>query len=279
MSLEPIQIDIVTILKARRSPTSFVGGSTVFNVSFPRRSADMDVYIENTSLSQIAAEDVRALRDVGFSVSEPFHGLMIEAKVSRAGQSTLIEWNEADRERFFSVVEDPLFGWDLHPIDLAIQKLVAAATRREARDCIDILLLDRLFAPLAALAIAAPAKLPGSVPGGILDRALRNGIGLRQQDFDALALDRDQMPFDIRAIKTVLADAIDRALRSMTESCDQAEPGYVYCLPGTSVIQLPVNENLELLEKRGISERGLLPILEPNRQGGAPQSPTPGTQL
>ena len=180
----------------------------------------------------------------------------------------MVEWSDADRDRFFPVLEDPVFGWILDPVDLAVQKLIAAATRRAARDVVDILLLNLMFAPLAALAIAAPAKLSGSSPTSILDRVLRNALGHRQQDFSTLALD-PVMPFDIGQVKVVLADAIEQAIEEITRSCDQAEVGFVYCLPGTTSVQAPRNDRLAFLERRGISERGLVPIVDrqsPSRQ-------------
>lgn len=245
---------------------SFVGGSTVFNASFPRRSADLDVYVEDANLSEIADGDIAALRSNGFAVAvdTQFYGLLVEAKVSRKGQSTLVEWSDADRDRFFPVLEDPVFGWILDPVDLAVQKLIAAATRRAARDVVDILLLNLMFAPLAALAIAAPAKLSGASPTSILDRALRNALGHRHH-FSTLVLD-PRMPFDIGQVKVVLADAVEQAIEEITRSCDQAEVGFVYCLPGTTSVQMPKNDRLSVLERRGISERGLVPIVDRNGQ-------------
>ena len=247
----------------------------MFNASYPRRSADLGVYVEDAGLSEIADGDVAALRSAGFTVKvdSQFYGLVVEAQVSREGQSTLVEWTDSDRERFFPVIEDAVFGWVLDPVDLAVQKLVAAATRRAARDVVDVLLLNLRFASLAALAIAAPAKLAGSSPTSILDRVLRNGIGHPQQDYSLLALDESVMPFKIGRTKDLLADAVDCANEEITQFCDQAEVGFVYVVPGTKTPQVPRNDRLAMLQRHGISQRGLVPIVG---RMNLPQSGTSG---
>lgn len=173
MPLDSLQQRIATILKARRSKQSFVGGSSVFNDTFPRRSDNIDIYVEDRPISEIAKDDIAVLKAAGLQVTanDQFYGFVVEALVSADGEVTKLEWNEADRRRFYPIQPNDTFGWTLHKTDLAIQKLVAAATRRVARDAVDVLLIDRLYAPLSALAIAAPAKLEGASPIAILERA------------------------------------------------------------------------------------------------------------
>ncbi|WP_204337611.1 hypothetical protein, partial [Klebsiella pneumoniae] len=76
----------------------------------------------------------------------------------------MLEWYEADRSRFFPIQTHPTFGWALHKADLAVQKLVAGASRRKARDMVDMMLIDKRYMSLATAAIAAPAKMPGASP-------------------------------------------------------------------------------------------------------------------
>ena len=59
-----------------------------------------------------------------------------------------------------------------------------AASRRKAREALDLALLDTLYAPLAPLAIAAPAKLGNVSPTAVLERALRNAIEHPQAEYD-----------------------------------------------------------------------------------------------
>ena len=49
----------------------------------------------------------------------------------------------------------------LHPIDLAINKLVALANRREPRDVVDVLFADTHILPFPALVWAVVEKNPG----------------------------------------------------------------------------------------------------------------------
>ena len=262
MSLDPLQRRVASILKANRSDTSFVGGSSVFNKTFPRRSDDMDVYVHGT-IGDVAQRDAASLRGHGLVVDleDAFYGYCVEAVVKDGRSSTKIEWNEAERERFFPVRKDKEFGWTLHRADLAVQKLVAAASRRKARDAVDLALLDTLYAPLAVFAIAAPAKMGDIAPTAILDRALRNAIEHPQRDYENLALDRDAMPFEIGKVKMVLADKIAEAQSAIVERCREAQPGHLYVLRGTQTISLPTTETIERLDARGISERGSLPTI------------------
>ncbi len=59
-------------------------------------------------------------------------------------------------------VRHPLAGYALHPVDLAVNKLLALAGRDEARDFLDVLDLDRRTLALGALCWAAAGKDPGS---------------------------------------------------------------------------------------------------------------------
>ena len=191
MTLEPLQRRVAAILKARRTPNSFVGGAAVLNETRPRVSDDLDIYAEDRPIVEIAEADIAALRSEGLKIEwrRDHYGFAIEAQVSDGAASTMLEWSEADQERFFPVQPHATFGWALHPLDLAVQKLIAAATRRQARDVCDLIEIEASGAPLAALALAAPAKFPGVSPAAMLQRARMNAMGLPAEDFDALRFD------------------------------------------------------------------------------------------
>jgi len=55
-------------------------------------------------------------------------------------------------------------GFMLHPVDIAINKLLALAGRDEARDFLDIIYIDRNILSLGALCWAAVSKDPGFFP-------------------------------------------------------------------------------------------------------------------
>ena len=257
MPVEGLQRQVAALLKPNRSRMSFVGGSSVFNTTFPRRSEDMDVYA-HVPIGEVAVRDAATLRGAGLSVEvdDRFYGFSVEAVVSDGRDSTKVEWNEADRERFFPVVEDETFGWILHRADLAVQKLIAAASRRKPRDAVDVVLIDMLYAPIALFAIAAPAKLGSVSPTRILDRVLEIANGHPMADYEALDLDREALPFPIGDLKLVLADRLDAARRLIVDSCPTALPGILYLNPKSGDVTLPVTERITALVPLGLSERG-----------------------
>lgn len=257
MSFDGLQRHVATLLKPNRSRQSFVGGSSVFNTRFPRRSDDIDIYA-HLPVAELAAIDVATLRGAGLSVdvNDQFYGFSIDAVVKDGRDATKLEWNEADRDRFFPVREDPTFGWALHRADLAVQKVVAAASRRKPRDAVDVVLIDLLYAPLALLAIGAPAKLGNISPIAILDRVLEVGIGHPLADYEALDLDRGAMPFEIGSVKMVLADRVAAAQRTILDQCPTAAPGTLYTDPDTGRVALPTIDHLAWLQPRTLSEYG-----------------------
>ena len=265
MSLEPLQKDIVAVLKSRRSEKSFVGGSSVFNETFPRRSDDIDIYAEDVAIETIAEADTQALRAAGFDVDvdDQFYGFVIEATVARArgdSEATKLEWSEPDRLRFYPISQSETFGWTLHKTDLAVQKLIAAATRRQARDPFDLLLIARRYAPLAAIAFAAPAKLHNVSPIAILERALRNAIGHPIEEYLALKRDDGAETPALEEIKQAFAETVDDAIQTIMHDCVGARPGAVYLAPGADTPAIPRDADLPRLRRHEISARGTVPI-------------------
>ena len=54
------------------------------------------------------------------------------------GEDVRLEWVTDSDFRFFPTVSDALFGYMLHPVDLALNKVQAAANRRKLRDIVDL---------------------------------------------------------------------------------------------------------------------------------------------
>jgi hypothetical protein len=71
-------------------------------------------------------------------------------------------------------VRDEAFGYVLHPIDLAINKVGAAYGRREVRDIVDLLTAHERILSLGATIWASPGKALGFTPEGIIDEIRRN---------------------------------------------------------------------------------------------------------
>jgi len=100
--------------------------------------------------------------------------LIFSAEISVDDTSTRLEWVVDSDFRFFPTVPDEAFGYMLHPVDLAINKTMAAAGRRELRDIIDVVTVHETILPLGAPIWAAVEKSPGFTPEGLIAEIRRN---------------------------------------------------------------------------------------------------------
>src|SRR3954469_12063108 len=74
------------------------------------------------------------------------------------------------RLRFFPLVKDEQWGLRLHQSDLAVNKVLAAASRRKARDFADIVAIAVNLCPLGPLVMAAAGKPPSFSPQKIVEQ-------------------------------------------------------------------------------------------------------------
>jgi hypothetical protein len=104
------------------------------------------------------------------SPSKAFEGFF-EAVVMQAGVgATKIQWVQYSGYNFFEPVPDAEFGWRLHFADLAVNKILAAASRREPRDLMDLYLIHRFVLPLWHGIWAAVGKDAAMTPEKIIER-------------------------------------------------------------------------------------------------------------
>ena len=176
MPLSKIQSDILRLLAAHRNPESYVAGSTPLNVYEIRYSGDIDVFHDREErVARSAEEDAVVLQDQGYSLEwqrrEP---AIYTVVVARSGERTKLEWVVDSDYRFFPTVRDEIFGYVLHPVDLAMNKVLAAAGRREVRDLVDTVTVHDVILPLGALVWAAVEKAPGYTPEGLITEIRRN---------------------------------------------------------------------------------------------------------
>jgi hypothetical protein len=131
----------------------------------------------------------------------------VRAVVQKDADATRVDWAFDSAWRFMPLVRDPLGGLLLHPVDLAINKVLALAGRDEARDFVDVLYVHNHVLPLAGLCWAAVGKDPGFTPLSLLELLKRRGR-YRAEDFSRLHL---AQPFDLHEAKATwlgaLADA------------------------------------------------------------------------
>jgi hypothetical protein len=104
-------------------------------------------------------------------------------------------------------LQDALFGYVLHPADIATNKALAAAGRREPRDIVDLLGIHEWYLPLGAVLWAAAAKDPGFSPEGLVAQIRRLGR-YQQADYDRLLT---EVPIDAAVIARGLRAALDEA--------------------------------------------------------------------
>jgi hypothetical protein len=139
--LSRIQSEILRLLAEHRNPESYVAGAVPLNRDGPRYSDDIDIFHDREEVVAAAAEaDVALLVAAGFTVHwlrrEPgIHGAVVE----HHGEHMRLEWARDSDFRFFPTIRDGVFGYVLHVIDIATNKALAAAGRREPRDVLDLL--------------------------------------------------------------------------------------------------------------------------------------------
>lgn len=257
MPISRLQSDILRLIAAKRDPESFVAGGVPINRSGPRYSSDLDIFHDREErVAEAALADAEILRGAGYDVAwlrqQP---ATYGASVRRGSEETKLEWVADSDYRFFPVVKDDQFGYVLHIVDLAINKVMAAASRREPRDVVDLLTLHDRVLPLGALVWAAVEIAPGFTPEGLIAEIRRNAcypaVELRQ-----LAADP---PIEPDAVMRRLRAALDQAAEFVA-AMPSDKAGLLFLRDGR-----PVQPDPELLDsyKRHA----------PQRRGHWPSSP------
>lgn len=175
MPLSKIQSDILRLIAAHRDPESYIAGSTPLNVEAPRYSGDIDVFHDREELVARTAElDAAVLRQHGYAMEWQRREPAIYSVVAARGpESTKLEWVVDSDFRFYPTMPDETFGYVLHPVDLATNKVAAAYGRREPRDVVDLLTIHDRILPLGAAIWASAGKAVGFTPEGIVNEIRR----------------------------------------------------------------------------------------------------------
>ncbi len=207
--LSRIQTDILRLLAAHRDPESYIAGATPLNRNAPRISGDIDVFHDREErVAAAALDDAQTLAAAGYGVAWLRQlPLMYTAEVTQADASTRLEWVADSDYRFFPTIPDKTFGYVLHPVDLAMNKVMAAAGRRELRDIVDLVTIHRTILPLGAVIWAAVEKSPGFTPEGLIAEIRRNA-NYPAAEWRALQSSDPLDPKDITArLRAALAEA------------------------------------------------------------------------
>lgn len=176
MPLSKLQSQILRLLAAHRDPESYVAGSTPLLRGTFRSSDDIDIFHDREErVARAATEDCEILQAEGLEVTwvrrEP---AIYTAEIHGSNERTRLEWVADSDFRFFPTVKDELFGYVLHPIDLATNKVIAAAGRRKPGDVVDLIPIHEKILPLGAVIWAAVEKAPGFTPEGLIAEIRRN---------------------------------------------------------------------------------------------------------
>lgn len=214
MPLSKIQTEVLRLLASHRDPESYVAGATPLNRNAPRYSADIDVFHDREErVAAAALEDAKILAAGGYQVlwlrQLP---LVYTAEVKQGNVSTRLEWVVDSDFRFFPTVKDETFGYILHPVDLATNKVMAAVGRREVRDLVDLVTLHETILPLGAVVWGAVEKSPGFTPEGLIAEIRRNAH-YPAADWRAL---HTSEPIDPKDLTTRLRKALDDAEQFVT---------------------------------------------------------------
>lgn len=211
MPLTDFQQAILAVLAQSRVAEGYLAGGSAIHIAphSARYSDDLDFFHDTEARVAAAfAGDRDVLSAQGFQVDvvTALPGY-IRATVSRGSDSTRIDWAHDSAWRFMPLVRGPFGGLQLHPVDLAINKLLAVAGRNEVRDYVDILYAHEHILPIAGLVWGAVGKDPGFSPDSLLDLLQRRGR-YRPEDLSRLQL---AAPFDLEVAKQTWLAALDDA--------------------------------------------------------------------
>ena len=201
------------------------GAAMHFAPNSTRYSDDLDFFHDSEARVAAAfAADRSRLEELGYGVRiELSLPGFVRATVARGADATRVDWAHDSAWRFMPLVRDPLGGLLLHPVDLAVNKVLALAGRDEPRDFVDILFVHRRVLPLGGLCWAAPGKDPGFTPLSLLELLKRRGK-YHLEDFARLQLAE---PWDLVQAKETWLAAL-AAADSFVRSRPPEELGCLY---------------------------------------------------
>ena len=223
MPLNAFQKRVARIISSNRLPNSPSDGGPMVQRHGFRLSYDSDIFTGEEDIASICEADMTLLSAEGLHVElvKNFLGFM-EATVSSLDKNspgtTTIQWVQERLICFFSPIPDREFGFRLHFADLAVNKLLACAGRKKARDFADLWMIDRFAMPLWRLANAAPGKDDRWSPFSILERLSAN------MSFTEIDFERDvvsMLAFNSRTAMPELMESLDLArerLRSVPDA-------------------------------------------------------------
>jgi len=226
MPLTDYQSQLALLLSENRTFDSYLAGGAAILIepNSMRYSRDLDYFHDSeTRVTEAFSADRTLLETDGYTIevdlNQPGY---VRAIVRKNGDATKVEWARDSDWRFMPTVRDDRVGFILHPVDLAVNKVLALAGRDEPRDVLDTLHLHRHVLVLGALCWAACGKDPGFTPLSLLELLRRRGR-VREEDLARLDLAE---PVDLQELKRDWLEAID----SVEPFVESRPPGEIGCL-------------------------------------------------
>jgi hypothetical protein len=211
MPLTPFQEQVASLLAVDRSPDSYLAGGAAMHIAptSQRYSNDLDYFQDSVErVASAFAADRARLEAHGFVVEVALEQAgFARAVVTKGRDATKVDWAHDAAWRFLPPLQHPVVGYLLHPIDLAVNKLLALVGRDEPRDFLDIMFAHRSILSLGALCWAGAGKDPGFTPALLLSLLRRRGRN-RPEDLARLRL-REQP--DLVALKREWLGALEQA--------------------------------------------------------------------
>ncbi|MGA2136177.1 MAG: hypothetical protein ABSH50_28130 [Bryobacteraceae bacterium] len=202
---------------------------------------------------QAAERDAAFLQEHGYALQWLRRSpLIYTVLVERGGETTKLEWVVDSDFRFFPTIRDELFGYVLHPVDLATNKVAAAYGRREPRDVVDLVTIHERILPLGAVVCASVGKTLGFTPEGVINE-IRRTARYTAADFRRVAGDP---PIDPAATMTRLREILAEAEAFVTR-IPTDKVGLLFLKEGHAV--QPDPERLEDYQTHAGQRRGQWP--------------------
>lgn len=260
MPLTEFQKELAKLLANNRTPDSHLAGVAAlhFEPNSIRYSNDLDYFHDSAErVNQAFQVDQADLNDQGYDVKiELQQPGYIRALVQKKDGATKVEWANDSDWRFMPVQKHPDLGYVLHPVDLAINKVLALVGRNEPRDFLDVLHVHKTVLSLGALCWAAAGKDPGFTPHSLLELLKRRGK-YQQADMDRLQLSK---PVDLTQLKTEWLLALEEA-EDFINSRPTSEVGCLYYAKSKETFVTPLTgEDLDLVCHYG-QPGGVLPVI------------------
>ncbi len=259
MPLTSFQQGVARLLAQSRTPDSFLAGGAALHLEPEslRYSNDLDYF--NDSAERVAsayAEDRDLLIRAGYRVDTKLERAgFVRAIVTQADEATKVEWVHDTAWRFLPAIKDDLVGFTLHPLDLAINKLLALVGRDEPRDFLDTLFVHEKTLSLGAAVWAATAKDPGFTPPMLLGLLRRRGR-FHPEDFERLAL---RSTPDLVELKTTWLEALEGA-EQFISSRPKDQIGCLYYSPARGLFPRDPSQATDVVPHYG-RPGGVLPIV------------------